>query len=154
MKIKVIKSERRLIVYDGGSAVFSCNICLGRCPVGPKEHEGDNRTPEGSYRICSKNPKSRFRLSMGISYPSSKDAIKAYERGEINEDILKSIEEAERGNIRPPWNTPLGGWIMLHGEHPEGKKGDWTAGCIAVSNNDIEKLFGMINIGDHIEIEA
>ncbi len=152
MKVLIRKKERILLVCDNGKIIYSCRISLGQDPNGPKMREGDGKTPEGTYRICSKNPRSKYRLSMGISYPSSKDAQIALETGLIDEETASMIAAQDKPGGRTPWDTPMGGWIMLHGEHPDHRAGDWTAGCIAVSNTDIDKLYEMLMVNDEITI--
>lgn len=153
MRITVYKAMRRLALTDGdGVCVWECDVCLGSSPVGAKEIEGDGKTPEGAYRIATKNPKSRFHISMGLSYPNAADARAAFAMGRIDPETLADIETAERDGKRPPWDTPLGGFIMLHGEHPDGRRGDWTAGCVAMRNADIERLYALVDIGVEVTI--
>lgn len=116
---------------------------------GPKLREGDGRTPEGEYCISSKNPKSRFFLSLGISYPSPDDARRALDAGIVDRAIYDRVC-AEPS--RPPWDTPLGGYIMIHGQKTPPASGDWTAGCIALDNDAMRILFDAAVIGDRISI--
>ena len=146
--IKVFKSERRLEVIKNGKRVFECPVSLGFCPIGHKESEGDGKTPEGKYRICSVNRQSKFHISLGVSYPSRLDALNAYKSKHLSlANALKIML-----SVRPKWNTPLGGFIMLHGEAPQGKTGDWTQGCISVSNSDIEAIASLCRLGERIDI--
>lgn len=150
MKIIVYKSRRLLQILDGGKIILESQVHLGfGCNDGPKQKEGDGRTPEGQYFISSKNPESKFHLALGISYPNPTDARQAFSDGIIDEETLRAILENPK---RPPWNTPMGGFVMLHGEHPEGKTGDWTAGCIAVPNSVMDKIFPLASVGDEIII--
>ena len=141
MRIVIDKAKRQLVLRQGRSVLYRCPVRLGSAPVGHKRCEGDGRTPEGRYFVCSRNPRSKFHLALGLSYPNRRDAETALRQGRIDRLTCRSILRAERKRIRPPWDTPLGGWIMIHGESPEGKTGDWTAGCVAVSNSDMEVLF-------------
>ena len=119
--------------FDDERRVLSCRVSLGfGAEAGPKRREGDGRTPEGTYFVCTKNAASRFHLSLGISYPNAQDAREAFARGEIDEATCERLVRAAKGSLRPDWQTPLGGFIMLHGEHPERRAGDWTAGCVAL----------------------
>lgn len=137
-EIKVFKSERRMELYDKyGNVVRSYRIALGKNPVGHKQHEGDNRTPEGRYTIDGRNPSSIYHLSLRVSYPSAKDRAEAKKRGH-----------------RP------GGDIFIHGM-PNGRgwmwwkyntKSDWTNGCIAVADKDIRELWDLIADGTAITI--
>ncbi len=147
MKIIVEKSARKLT-----AGAFSCGIGLGSAPIGHKLAEGDGKTPEGRYYVCTKNAASKFHLALGVSYPNEADAETALSENRISREQFSAIRSAQQNRRRPPWDTPLGGFIMIHGEHPDGKQGDWTAGCIALTNADIETLFSMAQIGDEIEI--
>lgn len=134
--LAVVKKERCLIVYNKGRAMKKYHISLGGSPVGAKHFEGDGKTPEGIYRINVKNSTSAYHLSLGISYPSAAD--KKY---------------AERSGHQP------GGDIMIHGV-PNGKeqltpvfaRTDWTAGCIALTNKDIDELYTCVSMGTPISI--
>jgi murein L,D-transpeptidase YafK len=136
-RIVVIKSKRRLIVYQGQNELKSYKISLGRQPIGKKQVEGDMKTPEGVYFINSKNPNSRYYKSFGISYPNQDD-----------------IDNAKRVGKNP------GGDILIHGA----RKGfgffstwlrffDWTQGCIALTNNEMDELYNHVEIGTVVEIK-
>ena len=134
--IVVEKEKRIMTVFNGRKALKTYRIALGGNPVGHKEQEGDSRTPEGRYIIDAKNPKSSFHLSLHISYPNKTD----------------------RHNARHKGVSP-GGAIMIHGSpgglgtlNALGFYTDWTAGCIAVSNEEIEELFAAVKIGTPILI--
>jgi murein L,D-transpeptidase YafK len=136
-RIVLKKSERKLILMTGETMVKSYNVSLGRNPVGPKKQEGDDKTPEGLYIIDQHNPRSSFHLSLHISYPSADDR-----------------ERAQRNGVRP------GGNIMIHGiKNGMGWIGsshllvDWTRGCIAVTNEEIEEIYDLVSDGTPIEIE-
>ena len=151
--IRVFKHRRVLEAFDGERRVLSCRVSLGfGADAGPKRREGDGRTPEGAYFVCTKNAASRFHLSLGISYPNARDAQEAFARGEIDEATRERLVRAAKDGLRPDWQTPLGGFIMLHGEHPEGRAGDWTAGCVALDNANMEVLFSLARLGDGVEI--
>lgn len=151
--IVVEKSLRRLTVQNTRrEVIYTCPVFLGCEPLGAKRAEGDGRTPEGVYRLVTVNRASRFHAAFGISYPGRADARRAYEEQRIGLPTALLIAVCDRLRLRPPWNTPLGGFVMLHGESPEGKTGDWTAGCIAVSNDDIDRLLLMCKKGEKIII--
>ena len=140
MKIVIHKKERTLALTDGGAPVFACRIALGRAPEGPKQREGDGRTPEGSYFICLVKEAGKYGRSLGLSYPNAQDAQLAYQEGRIDEKTLENVEKACAEGRRPPWGSKLGGEIYIH----EGGSGsDWTAGCIALENKDVESLFSL-----------
>ncbi|RYG01888.1 MAG: hypothetical protein EOO02_11760 [Chitinophagaceae bacterium] len=135
-KIIVFKSERKLVAYSEGKAITAYKVALGRNPVGPKEYEGDQKTPEGTYRINGKNPNSSFHKNLGISYPNRQDVEKAKKLG------------------KPP-----GGEIKIHGiKNGHGSIGelhrmtDWTNGCIALTDQEIDELYKHTPIGTSIEI--
>lgn len=134
-KAIVIKSKRTLLLLRDGEILAAYRIALGRSPKGKKIKAGDKKTPEGRYTL-SKNSNSRFHLSLRISYPNESD-----------------IENAKRLGVSP------GGDIMIHGLPQEladfGKYHryyDWTDGCIAVTNQEIEEIYRMVDDGTPIEI--
>ena len=150
MKICVYKSRRLLICLNGECELFRTNVQLGfAANDGPKLCEGDGRTPEGEYVISSKNPESRFFRSLGISYPSPADARNGLESGLID---AATYERICRDPSRPPWDTPLGGFIMIHGQKSPPAEGDWTAGCIALENDIMQRLFNIAAIGNTVII--
>jgi murein L,D-transpeptidase YafK len=134
--ILIEKAERRMTLTRGGETLKTYRIALGSSPVGDKEKQGDGRTPEGSYRISFKNPHSKFHLSLKISYPDRADRA-----------------AAQRAGVDP------GGDIFIHGA--PGTSGvpaalvlrrDWTLGCIAVSNDEIEEIWRLVDVGTKVEI--
>lgn len=134
-KAIVIKSKRILLLLRDGEMLATYRIALGKSPKGRKIKVGDKKTPEGRYTL-SKNSNSRFHLSLRISYPNESD-----------------IENAKRLGVSP------GGDIMIHGLPQEladfGKYHryyDWTDGCIAVTNQEIEEIYQMVDDGTPIEI--
>jgi murein L,D-transpeptidase YafK len=150
-KIVVSKSERWLRAYAAdGTLVTEFPAIVGRSGAGAKEVEGDLRTPEGEYYVCFKNPRSRFHLSLGLSYPNLDDARRGLERGLIDTTQYVAIADAHAARRSPPWRTPLGGEIFIHGE-AEGRDG--TAGCVAVSNSAIEALFQWVELGTTVIIQ-
>ncbi len=133
-RIVVEKSARRMTVYDGTVAQRSYPIALGFSPEGDKLREGDGRTPEGLFRIDRKNPGSAFTLSLGLDYPQAEDRARA-----------------KAGGYDP------GGDIIIHGQPnamPDEAQimGDWTAGCIAVSNAAIREIFAATELGTVVEV--
>ena len=148
MHILIEKSARTLTaVSDCGR--FCCRIALGKNPVGQKLCEGDGKTPEGEYYICLKRSSGKFGCALGISYPSLADARLAVSDGRLDGCLLTLFEKADKEKKRPPWGTPLGGEIYIHGGVCDT---DWTAGCIALSDADMRTLFGMANEGDTVLI--
>ena len=145
MKILIEKAARRLTLLDeAGNALFTAPIALGADPVGPKEREGDGKTPEGRYFVCVKKM-GKYGPSLGISYPSAADALRAG----ADEGLLGCIRQREKEGARPPWGSPLGGEIYIHGG---GVRADWTAGCVALREEDARALYRAADVGTEIEI--
>jgi len=135
-RILIEKGARRLMLISQGEVLKTYKIALGGNPIGPKERQGDNKTPEGTYVIDARNRDSRYHLSLHISYPNERDRERAKELG-----------------VSP------GGDIMIHGI----KNGfswvgdahtgtDWTKGCIAVTDEEIEEIAGLVPDGTAVEI--
>ncbi len=134
--ILVEKHKRVMTVFHKDKAIKSYRIALGFSPFGNKVKEGDGKTPEGTYFIVGKNTQSQFHLSLKISYPS-----------------VEQQKNAKTSGVNP------GGNIMIHGlaPHLEGKgkwhtMRDWTLGCIAVTNDEIEEIFKVADIGTKVVI--
>jgi murein L,D-transpeptidase YafK len=134
--VLVIKSERRMYLMDKGERFASFPVTFGAEPVGHKQAQGDERTPEGHYTLTYKNPKSKFYKSIRISYPNARDR-----------------ENARRLDVDP------GGDIMIHGlgkgwEWAEALSTffSWTNGCIAMSNRDMDRVWEAVDSGTPIEI--
>jgi murein L,D-transpeptidase YafK len=140
-----------LYVLDAeGNAIARFPIICGRnSHLGTKEAEGDQRTPRGEYRICTINHESRFALFFGISYPAPHDARKALADGRIDKACYDEILEAYNNNRRPPWSTPLGGEVGIHGG---GIDRDGTRGCIGMKDEDCMTLDKFVQIGTLVEI--
>lgn len=149
-KIVVSKSQRRLYLYSKSAIVRAYRIGLGFQPMGHKAREGDGRTPEGKYYVCVKNPKSRYYLSLGLSYPNVQNAEGGLRKGLITRQQYQEIVEAIRNGGTPPWNTALGGEIFIHGH---GAKSDWTLGCMAMENEDIRELYNAVPVGTPVIIQ-
>ena len=131
--ISVNKAARRMYLLHGTEILRAYDFDLGFAPVGDKQIEGDGKTPEGTYYIDRRNPNSRFHLSLGISYPNAADVAAARAMGK----------------------SP-GGDIFIHGQpnvfKPKGP--DWTWGCIAVTNDEMEEIYAMVKTGTVITIRA
>jgi len=117
--------------------------------MGTKEREGDQRTPSGKYYVCAINEESRFKLFFGISYPGNIDAENAFKKGIINKEHRVSIFKSISEKRRPPWDTPMGGEIGIHGG---GIDRDGTRGCIGMKNGDILELGKYVEMGTVVEI--
>lgn len=148
--VQVVKHQRKLFVWRDGVLQHTFPIGLGFAPEGHKQEEGDGKTPEGTYYVCTRNNASRYYLSLGLSYPNASDAAAALQRGSITQREHDAIVCAINAGQIPPWNTPLGGEIMLHGR---GAHRDWTAGCVAVEDVDMDILWALCRIGTQVFIE-
>ena len=148
-RIEVFKAKRELQLFDGTNLVKTYRVALGSNPVPPKERRGDRATPEGSYFICRKNPQSQYHLSLGISYPGPADAKRGLAAGLITKAEYQSILKADAERKTPPMNTKLGGDLFVHGN---GSSPDWTWGCIAVEDSDIEELYRWVPVKTPINI--
>ena len=134
--VVVVKGQRTLTLLSQGKPLRTYKVSLGRAPIGPKEQQGDHKTPEGHYILDRRNANSRFYKSIHVSYPDAEDKRRASERG-----------------IDP------GGDIMIHGlPNGFGWLGsthlvqDWTDGCVAVTNAEMDEIWGLVPDGTSIEI--
>ena len=148
-RLLVEKSRRTLTVFSDGMPVKTYRVALSRSWVGDKEREGDRRIPEGDFYVCSKNDASKYHLALGLSYPNEEDAERGLASGLITKREHRAIVDAVKHYRRPPWNTKLGGEIMVHGG---GTATDWTTGCVALSDDDIEELYPLLPLGTEVEI--
>lgn len=149
IRIEIHKKARRLDIISDGEVIRSFPVALGFVPEGDKEIESDGKTPEGTFYVFAKNPKSKFHLSLGISYPSVEDALRGIEANLISNDEFESIADAINEKRKPPQKTRLGGEIYLHGG---GSENDWTDGCVALSNEAMNELFDLIPKGAEVRI--
>jgi len=136
-RVVLYKHERKLVLLSQEKELRSYKVALGSEPIGPKTRQGDHRTPEGLYTLDSRNPNSHFYKAFHISYPSSKDVAVAKKSG-----------------------VSAGGDIMLHGLPKAyawvGKAHvlhDWTDGCIAVTNEEMDEIWKLVRVGTPIEIK-
>ena len=148
-RIVVKKAERRLFLYDGNKLVKTYRIGLGLSPNGDKVRQGDRRTPEGDFYIFTRNDKSAFYLSLGVSYPNATHANRGLRDGLISKSQHDAIMRALKLKRTPPQNTALGGDIYIHGR---GASSDWTWGCVALEDNDIRELFNAATVGTPVTI--
>ncbi len=137
-RILVEKNKRVMSVFYKGKFLKSYKIALGGNPVGHKVQEGDQKTPEGTYHISAKYPKSQFYLALQISYPNTRDS-----------------ENARKKGVSP------GGQIMIHGLGKTfgwlGKlhvKSDWTLGCVAVTNEQIKEIYDACPVGTKVDVRS
>lgn len=134
--VLVDKSERKMTLLSQGEVIASYAISLGGSPKGHKTQEGDQRTPEGSYILDYKNEQSSYYRSIHVSYPNAEDKVQAEKRG-----------------VSP------GGFIMIHGQRNGFgwlssiiQRFDWTDGCIAITNEEMDEFMNLVAPGTPIEI--
>jgi len=149
-RIVVMKNKRRMELHADGSIVRIYQIGLGLNPVPDKIRQGDRATPEGEFYVFTKNHKSAFYLSLGISYPNVEDAERGLRDGLISRAQHDAIVRAIKRKATPPQNTQLGGDIYIHGN---GARSDWTWGCVALENEDIRELFDAVGVGTPVTIK-
>ncbi len=130
-RIVVMKGQRRMYLMHNQDVLKAYDIDLGFAPVGHKLIKGDGKTPEGSYFVDRRNPRSDFHLSLGLSYPNEADVTRAAALG-----------------------TDPGGDIFIHGaRRKQDRRGaDWTWGCISVSNREMEDIYAMVREGTQIDL--
>lgn len=145
----VRKSKRTLEVYDGKKLIKTYDVVLGFTPKGDKETEGDGKTPEGDFYVFTKNPESRFHLSLGISYPGKEDAERGLKQKLVSREEYDEIVLAIAEKRMPPQKTKLGGEIYIHGG---GTESDWTDGCVALKSEEITVLFDAIPVGTRVTV--
>lgn len=149
-RILVKKAERKLFLYSDSKLVRTYRIGLGLSPLGDKIRQGDRRTPEGDFYIFTKNDKSAFYLSLGISYPNAAHAERGLRDKLITRSQYDTIMQALEAHQAPPQNTKLGGDIYIHGN---GARSDWTWGCVALEDEDIRELFNAVPVGTPVTIK-
>jgi murein L,D-transpeptidase YafK len=150
LRILVKKADRKLFLYSGNKLVRTFRIGLGLSPLGDKVRQGDRRTPEGDFYIFTKNDKSAFYLSLGMSYPNAAHAERGLRDKLITKAQYNTIIEALASRKTPPQNTNLGGDIYIHGN---GAGSDWTWGCVALENDDMRELFNAVAVGTPVTIK-
>ena len=135
--IVIVKSSRTMTLMNHDKVLKTYRVALGSSPIGAKQKRGDHKTPEGEYRIDAKNPHSQYHLALHISYPNAHDRQRAHKLG-----------------LNP------GGDIMIHGLPPgyasfgsKHTQWDWTWGCIAVTDEEIEEIWNLVPVGTRVEIK-
>jgi murein L,D-transpeptidase YafK len=182
-RILVNKAQRRLELWAGRKMIKAYRIQLGWRAHGPKERQGDQKTPEGTYFICAHRP-SAYHLGLWLAYPNAADARRGLGSGLIGPGEYKGILDGLAAGLCPPQDTKLGGAIVIHGQLPEltaelsrkhradpsslpagGRPGDadpaamkefqdWTDGCVALFNPDIRELYEFVADGTEVIIVA
>lgn len=134
--ILIVKHTRTMMLMRGNSILKTYRISLGTDPVGPKERQGDHKTPEGDYIVDSKNPHSQFYRALHLSYPNTVDRARPRKLG-VNPG----------GDVEIHGLGAKYGWIGA-----SQRLSDWTDGCIAVTNGEIDEIFSMVPVGTRVEI--
>jgi murein L,D-transpeptidase YafK len=152
--LEIWKAQRKMELRNGsGEVERKFWVALGQDPREPKRKQGDSRTPVGRYFVAEKNNSSRFRRFLGLSYPNIEDAERGYWDHLIDSSQWADIYFANLRGERPPWGTRLGGRVGIHGYggRPEVPV-DWTEGCIAVPDADIDYIFSRVPVGTTVVI--
>ncbi len=132
-RVQIMKSTRQMVLFSDRVPLTVHAVQLGFTATGPKQFEGDGRTPEGRYHIDRRNPNSSFYLSVGIDYPNDLDRLRAAEM-----------------NRRPGGDIFIHGW----GDEKRLRGSDWTAGCVAVTNQEMRHVYAMVRDGTPVDIYA
>ncbi len=154
----LVETEPRVLkVMQGGEEVeVFPRVAIGLHGADTEKARGDKKTPLGEYRIGWVNENSKFHRFLGLTYPNIDNAKRAFREGMIGEETLRSIMRAEMEEAVPPQNTPLGGQIGIHGLGAADREihdaFDWTSGCIALTNGEIDRLSKWIKKGTVVVI--
>jgi murein L,D-transpeptidase YafK len=136
-RIVVMKSKRTMTLESDGHVVKIYKVALGGQPIGAKDRQGDQKTPEGEYVVDMKNANSQFFMALHLSYPNADDRARA-----------RKLGVSPGGDVEIHGLGKKYGWIGAR--H---RLSDWTDGCIAVTNEEIEEIFGMVPVGTRVEIQ-
>ena len=148
VSIYVSKMGSTLTLSQYGRTIGQWSAKLGReSSAGDKKRQGDEITPSGKFYVCTKNDKSQYYLALGLSYPGIEDAERGLKDGLITQEQYHAIVGANEKGQQPPWDTPLGGAIEIHGA-----QGGETAGCIAMTNDVMDVLWQYCNVGVPVTI--
>lgn len=148
VSIYVSKMENQVTLNRYSAAIGTWPAKLGRqSATGDKVQQGDEITPSGKFYVCLMNDQSQYYRALGLSYPNIEDAERGLKDGLINQEQYQAIVDANKAGEKPPWDTPLGGAIEIHGE-----QGGGTAGCIAVTNDVMDILWQYCKVGVPVTI--
>lgn len=147
--VSVVKDGQKVLTFKGAA--------FGRGGIGAVRQRGDGQTPQGSYRIAWINHNSQYHVFFGLNYPTLTQALTGFNKGIIDKNSFDKIAQADIDGILPPQDTPLGGNIGIHGVGKGSlwmhKNFNWTDGCIALTNQQIEKLAPWLEIGTRVVIK-
>ncbi len=159
-QLEISKSDQELLVKDDGNVIKRYRTASGKGGTGTKRRLGDNKTPVGTYRIVNFKADSKFHYFMQLDYPNLIDAWHGYKNEIISAKEFKQIASAYKNELTPPQNTALGGYIGIHGIGvPSEEKleihalHNWTEGCIALKNDEINELRQYVSIGTRVIIK-
>jgi murein L,D-transpeptidase YafK len=159
-EIVVDRSEQRLMIKKNGNVLRSFDAAFGSGGRKAKQKRGDRLTPTGVYKISEIRRSDRFHLFLEINYPNVRDAVRGLKSKLISKKQYNAILDAHIYRKRPPQNTPLGGQLGIHGIGNETKDkieihqiADWTQGCIALRNHEVEALLSYIDVGTTVTIQ-
>jgi murein L,D-transpeptidase YafK len=158
-EIQVIKSKRLLVVKSGEKVEKQFRVASGKGGKGDKKKLGDHKTPVGIYRIVELKDSEKFHRFLRLSYPNTKDAFFGMKNKLISREEFEAIVNANKNGGVPPQNTSLGGSIGIHGLGDESGGrvelhlgNNWTEGCIALTNEQIEELMRYVHVGTRVVI--
>ena len=149
---KLVTLHRGLEVVSEYRADFGYNAYSDKEILGTEGSPDHWRTPEGAFYVVRKNPYSQFHRAFLLNYPNAEDAARGLRDGLINQHQFDTIMQSERRGIAPPMGTPLGGMIEIHG-HGTGLSSNWTQGCVAVRDEDMDFMWTYVREGTPVVIE-
>lgn len=149
VRLVIEKSRHMLTLLSGDIPLKRYPVGLGLNPVSDKVLQGDSCTPEGCFHVCRIIPHSQFYRAFLIDYPTREDADRGLRDGLITKSQHTMICRALKAGLTPPQDTPLGGRIEIHGR---GVSRDWTLGCIAMEDRDLEEIWNLVSIGTPVQI--
>jgi murein L,D-transpeptidase YafK len=159
IRLVIWKSRYTLTLYKGATPVKTYRAVFGKgYGEGDKQRRGDRRTPEGDFYICTMNNSERFHRFMGISYPDLKHAEEGLRSGMISPGEYSMIRKALEERASPPWDTRLGGAVGIHGRtvnagnEQQDVRTNWTDGCIALDNADVDEIYQVVSLGTPVTI--
>jgi len=156
--IRISKTEQTLFAYQGGKLIAKIPTDLGYNFFSDKERRGNLadpdhwRTPEGQFFVAAKNPHSQFYKALVLNYPNAEDAERGLRDELITQAQYDAIVLAERTVSMPLMNTELGGYIEIHGDGT-GERNNWTQGCIAIANGELDRLWDLVTVGTPVLID-
>lgn len=150
--LEIWKGQRVMELREGDQVVRKFEVALGFSPANHKRIRGDARTPTGRYHISRKNPASQFHRFLGINYPNTEDAERGYREHAISVREWADLFIANLRYDMPSAGTALGGLVGIHGYGGRMRSGDWTKGCIAVTDEEIDYIYERVSVGTPVII--